>query len=158
MTDRDLIPFSFVVLRVVASELSAGRNKTRIMSVSTASFWLVAWAVTFTLPYLFDNAGLGPQIGWIYGVGTLIALAFVFFCIPETRGRSLEDITEMFEAKLPALKWITYETQNERARVANSHALVAGGDSSSDVDGSEDDGKVDNKKTVDSQNNRTVDA
>jgi hypothetical protein len=31
-------------------------------------FWITAWAVTFTLPYLFqpeDGAGLGPMIGFV---------------------------------------------------------------------------------------------
>lgn len=37
------------------------------MSVGTASFWIVAWATTFTLPYLFnqEEAGLGPMIGFV---------------------------------------------------------------------------------------------
>lgn len=51
------------------------------MGVATAAFWVAAWAVTFTLPYLYNDesgsAGLGPMVGFIYAGGTLIALAFV---------------------------------------------------------------------------------
>lgn len=52
---------------VVATELSTGRNRQKIMSVGTACFWVIAFAVTFTLPYLFDadKANLGPKIGWV---------------------------------------------------------------------------------------------
>ena len=82
-----------------ATELSHGKNKTKIMSVGTAGFWICAWAVTFTLPYLFDDekAGLGPMVGWIYAGGGAISVAFVYFCIPETLGRSLEEISVSYE-------------------------------------------------------------
>ena len=95
---------------VVASELSHGKNKSKIMAVGTSCFFIVAFVVTFTLPYLFnaEYAGLNAQVGWIYGVGALLAMAFVYFYIPETRHRSLEEITEMMEARIPTRKWDTY--------------------------------------------------
>lgn len=85
-----------------ATELSHGKNKTKIMSVGTAGFWICAWAVTFTLPYLFDEeqAGLGPMVGWIYAGGGAISVAFVYFCIPETLGRSLEEISVSYKKLL----------------------------------------------------------
>jgi hypothetical protein len=59
------------------------------MAVGTAGFWIIAFLVTFTLPYLFDDAqaGLGPQVGYIYGALNAVAMAFVYFFIPETLGR-----------------------------------------------------------------------
>jgi SP family sugar:H+ symporter-like MFS transporter len=53
------------------------------MGISTAAFWIVAWAVTFTLPYLYDaqgGAGLGLKIGYIYSAGCLLAALFVWLC------------------------------------------------------------------------------
>ncbi|KAK4705131.1 MFS transporter, SP family, sugar:H+ symporter, partial [Phenoliferia sp. Uapishka_3] len=79
---------------VVATELAGGRNRSRIMSVGTAAFWVAAWAVTFTLPYLYntgDGAGLGPMVGFIYFGGAVISYVFVYYMIPETLGRSLEE-------------------------------------------------------------------
>lgn len=79
---------------VVATELSVGKNRQKIMSVGTAFFWLSAFVVTFTMPYLYDatEANLEAQIGYIYAGGSLIGMVFVYFCIPETLGRSLEEI------------------------------------------------------------------
>ncbi|PWZ00804.1 general substrate transporter [Testicularia cyperi] len=108
---------------VVASELAVGKNRSKIMSVGTACFWICAWAVTFTLPYLFYNANLGAQIGWIYGVGTLIAMTFVYFYIPETFGRSLEEINEMLEAGVPTRQWNSYVTSAERYMVDQSRQM-----------------------------------
>lgn len=38
----------------------------------------------------------------------MIAAAFVWFCLPEVKGRTLEEIDEMFEKRLPARKFRTY--------------------------------------------------
>ncbi|RSH91556.1 hypothetical protein EHS25_009855 [Saitozyma podzolica] len=88
---------------VVAAEMSTGRNRQKHLSIGTTSFWISAWAVTFTLPYLFQptEAGLGPMIGFIYAFGGFLSVAFVYFVIPETRGRTLEEINFMMEARIP---------------------------------------------------------
>ncbi|KAK4684798.1 MFS transporter, SP family, sugar:H+ symporter, partial [Tremellales sp. Uapishka_1] len=95
----------------VASEMSTGRNRQKSMSIGTACFWVVAWATTFTLPYLFnkEEAGLGPMIGFIYAFGALLSILFVYFCIPETSGRTLEEINFMFEAGIPTREWARYD-------------------------------------------------
>ena len=60
---------------MVATELAAGKNRTKIMGVATAAFWVSAWAVTFTLPYLYNDepgsAGLGPMVGFICMLASL---------------------------------------------------------------------------------------
>ncbi|PBK88992.1 sugar transporter [Armillaria gallica] len=98
---------------VVATELASGKNRTKIMGISTAAFWVSAWAVTFTLPYLYNSepgsAGLGPMVGFIYGGGTIIAFIFVYFYIPETLGRSLEEINMMMELRVPTRAWSQYQ-------------------------------------------------
>ncbi|KAE8241537.1 hypothetical protein A4X06_0g7499 [Tilletia controversa] len=138
---------------VAASELAgSGRNRQKVMSLGTGCFWVIAFLVTFTLPYLFDKdkAGLGPQIGWIYGCGTLIAMVFVYFFLPETFGRSLESINEMLDAKVPARKWATYSTDIETqakqnhadadAHVREERGLPTGDDASEEEDSKKDAG------------------
>lgn len=89
---------------VLRSELATSRNRGKLMSVSTGSNWFWSWLVSFTFPYLFnaDSAGLGPKIGFIYGCLMLCAVGWVWLFLLETRGRSLEEIDEMFENHVPA--------------------------------------------------------
>jgi hypothetical protein len=47
-------------------------------------------------------------------------MTFVYFYIPETFGRSLEEINEMLEAGVPTRKWTTYMTQSERLMIDQS--------------------------------------
>lgn len=51
---------------------------------------------------LTDN---GKRGRYIWFGSNVILFAFTFFCIPETRDRTLEEIHEMFQAKLPARKF-----------------------------------------------------
>lgn len=72
----------------------------------------MAWAVTFTLPYLYDpvgGAGLGLKIGYIYSGGCILSALFIWLYIGETRGRTLEEINEMFAKRVPARKWVDYQ-------------------------------------------------
>lgn len=96
---------------VLATELTPGQNRSKIMSVGTAAFWVIAFLVSFTLPYLYDagEANLGPKVGYIYAGGCCLSLAFVYFYIGETIGRSLEDINQMFDEELPVMEWKTWE-------------------------------------------------
>ena len=69
-----------------------------------------AWLTTFTAPYFINPASLnwGPQYGFIWAPSCAIAATWVFFFLPETKGRTLEEIDEMFGAKVPARKFRGY--------------------------------------------------
>ena len=101
----------------VASELSTGRNKEKIMALGTASFWLMAFIVTFTLPYLYDEdkANLRSMVGFIYAFLCFVTVVFVYFFIPETHGRSLEEINFMFDMKVPTKEWESFDCDGHMA-------------------------------------------
>lgn len=71
---------------------------------ATALNFLGNWLGTFTAPYFINPAKLawGPQYGYIWFGSNMIVAVFTWFFLPETRDRTLEEIHEMFEAKLPA--------------------------------------------------------
>ncbi|GJC79624.1 MFS transporter fmqE [Colletotrichum liriopes] len=59
--------------------------------------------VNFTLPYLLNApyAALQSKVGFIFGSIAACSAVFVFFCVPECKGRSLEDIDRMFHEGVP---------------------------------------------------------
>jgi SP family general alpha glucoside:H+ symporter-like MFS transporter len=63
------------------------------------------------LPYLFnqDQANLGGNIGWIYFAMGLMMLVAVFFGVPDTKGRSFEELDLLFEKKISARKFHSYQ-------------------------------------------------
>ncbi|KAH9907198.1 MFS transporter [Xylariomycetidae sp. FL2044] len=77
---------------------------------ATALNFLGNWLGTFTAPYFINPASLGwgPKYGYIwFGSNTILAV-FVWFFLPETRDRTLEEIHEMFEAEVGARQFKTY--------------------------------------------------
>ncbi len=80
-----------VVGWVVISEIYPTRTRGRAMAVATAGVWGACYLVSQTFPMLRDRAGLDVTF-WIYALLCAVALGFVLVFIPETKGRSLEEI------------------------------------------------------------------
>ncbi|PGH15932.1 hypothetical protein AJ79_02099 [Helicocarpus griseus UAMH5409] len=57
---------------------------------------------------------LGLSTGYIWAGSTVLIVAFLVFCVPEVRGRTLEEIEEMFNNNVPTRKFQTYVTQTGR--------------------------------------------
>ncbi|RYP82355.1 hypothetical protein DL770_005614 [Monosporascus sp. CRB-9-2] len=61
--------------------------------------------------------GFVGAYGYIWAPSCVIAALWVYFFLPEVKGRSLEEIDEMFEARVPARKFASY-------RCTGQHAVV----------------------------------
>ena len=59
------------------------------------SSWASCYIVAQTFPVLNDSSHVGPAITfWIYSGISLLAFLMVLAMVPETKGRSLEEIEE----------------------------------------------------------------
>ncbi|KAI1281458.1 MFS transporter [Xylaria sp. FL0933] len=78
--------------------------------VATALNFLGNFLGTLTAPYFINPASLGwgPCYGYIWFASNVIVAVFAYLFLPETRDRTLEEIHEMFENKVPARKFKTY--------------------------------------------------
>lgn len=58
---------------------------------------------SFCTPYLLNApyADLGSKVGFIFGGLAVCSFLFAFFCVPEMKGKSLEDINQLFEDHVP---------------------------------------------------------
>ena len=89
----------------IASEMAVGRNRNKIMSSSIVSFFFTVWVIAFTSPYIYYSGGLGPMLGFVYAGTTCITLAYVWFCVGETTGRSHLQLELFFQDKIPVKRW-----------------------------------------------------
>lgn len=53
----------------------------------------------------------GGKYGYIWAGTSVIALVWYYFFIPELKGRSLEEIDELFENKVPTFEFKSFETK-----------------------------------------------
>jgi sugar porter (SP) family MFS transporter len=76
---------------VIVSEIFPTAIRGRAMSISIFSLWTGCTLVTQTFPPLLR--AVGPTYTfWLYGLTIPVAFLFVLFLVPETKGRSLEQI------------------------------------------------------------------
>ncbi|KAH9889650.1 MFS monosaccharide transporter-like protein [Xylariomycetidae sp. FL2044] len=101
-------------------ELSSQRLRSHTFGLATAIGFLAAWLTTFTAPYFInpDELGWGPKYGYIWTGSCAIAATWIWVFLPEVKGRSLEEIDEMFEARVPARKFRSYRCTGVHAALA----------------------------------------
>ena len=63
------------------------------VGVSSLSNWVANFIVALSCPILIAALGQTP-VFWGLGVICILSMAFVYFVVPETMGRSLEEIVE----------------------------------------------------------------
>jgi SP family sugar:H+ symporter-like MFS transporter len=66
--------------------------------MTTASNWLLNWAIAYSTPYLVD--AIHTNVFWIWAGFCFVCIFFVWSLIYETKGLSLEQVDEMY-AKVP---------------------------------------------------------
>jgi SP family arabinose:H+ symporter-like MFS transporter len=76
---------------VVISEIFPIKMRGVAMSVATFALWVAVYIVTQLFPILLESAGAAPTF-WIFGTMSLLAFFFVWSQVPETKGRTLEEI------------------------------------------------------------------
>jgi len=85
---------------VVTGEIFPLKARARGLSITTASNWLLNWAIGYATPYMVDpgpgNANLGAKVFFVWGSFCFVCIAFVYLYIYETKGLSLEQVDELY--------------------------------------------------------------
>lgn len=76
---------------IVNSEIFPTKLRGRSMAVSIFLLWLACFGVSQTFPMLLEAFGPSRTF-WFYGGLSALSMLFVMFFVPETKGRTLEEI------------------------------------------------------------------
>jgi SP family xylose:H+ symportor-like MFS transporter len=92
---------------VLLSEIFPNQIRGKAMAVAVAAQWIANYLVSWSFPILDDNPYLVEHFKhgfayWIYGVMSVLAALFMWAVVPETKGRSLEQMQGLW--KVPAKK------------------------------------------------------
>ena len=85
------------VFWLILSEIYPLRVRGRAMSVGTAANWLSNLIVALTFLTLTKSIGK-PGTFWLYAAVTVGAWFFAWFLVPETKGKTLEQIEAHWRA------------------------------------------------------------
>jgi SP family xylose:H+ symportor-like MFS transporter len=74
------------------------------MSIAVAAQWIANLAISWTFPMMNESSFLTRLFGhgfsyWIYGLMGFIAAWFVIRLVPETKGKTLEEIESIWKSQ-----------------------------------------------------------
>jgi MFS family permease len=79
------------VVWVILSEIFPNRVRGAAMSLSALVLWIGNFSLTFSFPTIRENLGWANNF-WLYGVICLVGFIILYFILPETKNKSLEQI------------------------------------------------------------------
>ncbi|KAL2105088.1 hypothetical protein VUR80DRAFT_9011 [Thermomyces stellatus] len=85
------------------------RQKTYAINIMSAT--AVSCLVLQVLPYLIntDELNLGAKVCFVFFAFSVPVCVYLYFCLPEMKGRTYLELQEMFQNRVPARKFRTYQ-------------------------------------------------
>ena len=82
---------------VILSEIFPTRIRGRAMAIATVCLWVANYLVSQTFPMMEENNWLLEKFHhafpfWLYGIFCVVLVTFVWRFVPETKGKTLEEI------------------------------------------------------------------
>ena len=82
---------------VILSEIFPTRIRGRAMAIATVCLWMANYLISQTFPMMEENNWLLEKFHhafpfWLYGIFCAVLVAFVWRFVPETKGKTLEEI------------------------------------------------------------------
>ena len=87
---------------VLLSEIFPNKIKG-VLAVAVAAQWLANLVVSWTFPMMNNNAKLTEVFHngfsyWVYGIMALLSAIFIWKFVPETKGRTLEEMEQLWKS------------------------------------------------------------
>lgn len=100
------------VLWSIQAEVPSQKLRSQTVGLAQGVNFIFGWLLTYCTPYFINPEALnwGPKYCYIWGGSNAILAVFIFFFVPETKGRSLEQLDELFEKKIATRKFAGYVT------------------------------------------------
>ncbi|KAL7792577.1 general substrate transporter [Trichoderma ceciliae] len=98
---------------VVTGEIFPLNTRAKSLSMTTATNWLLNWAIAYSTPYLVNygkgHANLQSKIFFVWFGACFLCIAHVWFFIYETKGLSLEQVDQLYSQVNVARKSTAWE-------------------------------------------------
>jgi hypothetical protein len=107
-------------LRILTLSVATGIDYVLACKSSLAAcrylMLILTGLIAFCSPYFINPKvlGWGMKYCWIWAGSNVVTLIFFYFLLPEMKGRSLEEIDELFEKRISVKDFATYECECTR--------------------------------------------
>ncbi|RFU23719.1 hypothetical protein B7463_g12619, partial [Scytalidium lignicola] len=105
---------------IVTAEVPTLQLREKTISIASTFSFITVLLVSYINPYVQNEpSNLQVKVGFIYGSFSLVPTFFVYryYFVPECANRSLEELDELFQDKVPAWKFKTHVCHGIGARL-----------------------------------------
>ena len=87
---------------VLLAEIFPNKIRGRALAIAVAAQWISNYLVSVTFPMMNDNSKLTELFNhgfayWVYGIMSVLATLFIMKYVPETKGKTLEEMEKLWE-------------------------------------------------------------
>jgi len=95
---------------VIFAEVSSAKLRSKTVGIGIWTNSLFGMLANIIIPYLVnpDEANLGGYVGFIFGGLAFAGAVWSYFFIPETKGRTVDELDLLYEKRVPARYFGTY--------------------------------------------------
>ncbi|KAH8682892.1 H(+)/hexose cotransporter 1 [Tricladium varicosporioides] len=109
---------------VVAAEIFPSRIRSTCIGFCLFVNWIVDYGITKATPSMMTHMGYGTFI--FFGVCTYVGVVWIFFCLPELKGRSIESMDDLFSRSLWTMWKHAYPAEEDKIRHDVAQTLKLG--------------------------------
>ncbi|TDZ35031.1 putative quinate permease [Colletotrichum spinosum] len=99
---------------LTAAEIFPPRIRSFCMSCCLFTNWIVNYGITSATPHMLRTMGYGTFL--FFGILTYVGAGFVYFCLPELKGRSIESMDDLFQHPLWTMFRRAYPAEEDKVR------------------------------------------
>ncbi|KAJ6147335.1 hypothetical protein N7497_009317 [Penicillium chrysogenum] len=128
-----------VACYITAAEIFPTRIRSVCMGFCFFVNWIIDYGITRATPNMLTNMGYGAFL--LYALLTYLGVVFIFFCLPELKGRSIESMDDLFQRPLWTMWKHAYPTKKETVRQGIQKGKQDAVDADWERDGDEEEAK-----------------
>ena len=89
---------------VLLAEIFPNKIRGKALAIAVAAQWISNYLVSLTFPMMNDNSYLTEMFNhgfayWLYGIMSVLAMLFIMKYVPETKGKTLEEMESLWKKK-----------------------------------------------------------
>lgn len=111
---------------VIASEVGSAQLRQKTIAVARGMQYVLTIVNTVAAPYVLnsDQANLKGKAAFIPAAFTAILIVWSYFRLPETKGRSFDELDILFAKRVPARKFRDYVVTAEDEMPAGANKII----------------------------------
>ena len=104
---------------IIFSEVSAARLRSRTVGLTIMCTNVLSIIINIIIPYMLNpnDGNWRGKTGFFFGALAALCMVWAFLCVPETKGRTFEELDIMFQRKVSTRAFRGYEVDVSEVQI-----------------------------------------